>query len=620
MGVVGVLAGALGSASTKADGLLDGRGPGVDRRLSARELNVELAFALAFVATGVAILAGTAPVGDVDATRMVLLVGACALLTRVRFPLGPGLVAPTQVVFVPMVFLLPVPAVPLLVAAAAVTGELPEIVRRRAGLERAVVAVADSWYAVGPVLVIAALGPADPSGDAWAVYLLALAAQFAVDLVASTLREWLGAGVPPASLVPVLGLVYLVDVLLTPVGLLAVLATGEHPYAFLLAFPSGALLALIARERSKRIARELELGRAHRRSARLLARQTAQLRQSADELARAHRRVGEAVASTLDREALHGVLLTGTVEAVHADCGRLSARAPDGSLGVAMATGEPGRCAAALDAVEARAAELAGPGPWLETVGEATALAVPLGGPSRGDRRRKSDALIVARTGRPFSTAERDLLDHLAGQAAVSLENLELHELVQRQAATDELTGLLNHRHLHQVLDQTLRERGQRPVALLMLDIDDFKLVNDAYGHQWGDRVLTEVAGALRAESRPFDHAGRYGGEELALVLPGTTLEEARVVAERVRAAIAALGFAPPAAEAFRVTASVGIAEVPACARDRQMLVGAADAAMYAAKRAGKNRTAEAPLAGRFARPERHEPRRSGARTMPPSG
>jgi len=585
----------IAAALAMADGLLERRGPSVARRLSARELCAELVVALAFLATAATMLLALAPARALDAVSAALLVGTYALVARVKFQLGPGLVRPTQLVFVPMLFLLPAPAVPLLVAAGGVLCELPEILHRRARPERTLVAVADGWYSVGPALLIALVGADEPSAAAWSVYLLALSAQFAVDLVASTLREWLGAGIPPAALARVLALVYLVDALLAPIGLLAVLATSAHRYAYLLAVPPGALLALIGRERGKRIERELTLGRAHRRSAGLLAAQAADLRRQADQLRRAHRRVGEAVVCTLDRGALERLLLTTAIEAVQADCGRLSAHTHAGPLIARLAAGRRESCADALRAAEA--ALLADPGTRQVTLGDASALAIQLGGPPPGDRRRATDVLAVARTGPAFSPAERELLEQLAAQAAISLENLELHELIQRQANTDELTGLLNHRRLQQVLGQALldAQRTQRPVALIMLDIDDFKRVNDTHGHQQGDRVLREVAGVLRTASRPLDHAGRYGGEELALVLPATTLDEARAVAERVREAIAALTLTLPNGSSLRVTASLGVATAPDCAPDREALIHAADAAMYAAKRAGKNQTTQAP-------------------------
>ena len=175
-------------------------------------------------------------------------------------------------------------------------------------------AITDSWYAIGPAIVFALLSPGDPGWEDIGIYGLALAAQFGLDFAATTVRERFGAGIDVHELARVLGLVYLVDLLLSPIGFLAVLATDENPYAYLLAVPPGALLALVAGERRKRLERELELGRAYRRSI--------------GDLQRARVRVGEAVASTLDRAALERVLLGAAVEALDADCGRLGRRRP----------------------------------------------------------------------------------------------------------------------------------------------------------------------------------------------------------------------------------------------------------------------------------------------------
>ncbi len=192
---------------------------------------------------------------------------------------------------------------------------------------------------------------------------------------------------------------------------------------------------------------------------------------------------------------------------------------------------------------------------------------------------------------------ESELLEYLTGQAIVSIENADLHETVQRQAVTDELTGLSNVRSLHAGLDREI-ERGRRfnsPVGLVMVDIDDFKMVNDEYGHQQGDEVLTAVAGVLRELSRDIDLPARYGGEELAVVLPQTDAEGAAQVAERMREAIEACRIPSlDGNQPLRVTASFGVAEIPGSADDKAALIAAADAALYRAKRSGKNRVEQA--------------------------
>ena len=136
-------------------------------------------------------------------------------------------------------------------------------------------------------------------------------------------------------------------------------------------------------------------------------------------------------------------------------------------------------------------------------------------------------ALSIARRGRPFDRTEAELLEYLAGQAVVSIENANLHETVERQAVTDELTGLANVRAFWAILRREL-ERNRRfgsSLGLVMIDIDDFKQVNDRHGHQQGDEVLAQVAEILRRLSRDIDAPARYGGEELAVILPETELE-----------------------------------------------------------------------------------------------
>ena len=402
---------AVTAAAAVAEVLLERRGPALTRRLSTRERAVEATAAALLLLTALA-MAIAAP-HDHDVSTAVLLTLCYALMRRVRFPLGPGLIRPTQLVFVPMLFLTPAAAVPLLVTAGSLLGELPELLRRRAHPERLLVIIADGWYAVGPAVVIAALADGDPVDATWGVLLLALAAQITVDFIASTLREWLGAGISPAELLPVLALVYLIDATLAPIGFLAVLASEVHAHAYLLAIAPGALLGLIARERSGRIAHELALERAFRRSTRALDARAEDLRRQAGRL-----QAGESASPPEDRDALERMLLTTTIEALQADCGRLSELDEAGVLHARLTIGR--------DEDALRAAELS-----LGTLCDG-ALAIAVG---------LSHVLAVARPAKDFSSVERDLLEHLAAQAAVSLENLRLEELMRRTSA--ELRAIL---------------------------------------------------------------------------------------------------------------------------------------------------------------------------------
>jgi diguanylate cyclase (GGDEF)-like protein len=225
-------------------------------------------------------------------------------------------------------------------------------------------------------------------------------------------------------------------------------------------------------------------------------------------------------------------------------------------------------------------------------------------------------ALSIARNGRAFNRTEAELLEYLAGQAVVSIENANLHATVERQAVTDEVTGLANVRAFWSILGREL-ERSRRfgsPLGLVMLDIDDFKRVNDRYGHQQGDEILAHVASVLRDLSRDVDVPARYGGEELAVILPETDLDGAARLAERMRAAVE--GMQVPGAGgrgSLRVTASFGVAAAPDSATDAERLVAAADEALYRAKRAGKNRVEQAAPAAdpaRMAEPEPSTPPR----------
>ena len=303
-------------------------------------------------------------------------------------------------------------------------------------------------------------------------------------------------------------------------------------------------------------------------------------------LENAMRRLGEAFASGLDREALLEIAVRTAVDGVDATGGR-----------AVLGDGEEVTRVGELDGLEQLVADAehgsVASGESREGFAdEGSALAHPLaaaGEPPIG-------TVSVWRVGRTFTDAERDLFHYLAAQAAVSLDNVALHETVQRQAVTDELTGLFNHRRFQEGLSQEL-ERARRfgsGVGLVMLDIDNFKQVNDTYGHQVGDMVLREVARVLREYSREIDEPARYGGEELAVVLPGTDLEGAFNLAERVRAGIQALEFPLDGRGKLRVTASFGAAAMPESASDQSSLIAAADTALYAAKRSGKNRTERA--------------------------
>jgi diguanylate cyclase (GGDEF)-like protein len=195
--------------------------------------------------------------------------------------------------------------------------------------------------------------------------------------------------------------------------------------------------------------------------------------------------------------------------------------------------------------------------------------------------------------GEEFGSDQRESAGWLVGHAVIALANAQRHHTVEQQALVDGLTGLANRRLCAAALEKELA-RAQRfgePLALVLTDIDDFKRINDRWGHPTGDEVLKVFAKALRESVREIDLAGRWGGEEFALLLPGTDLEGGRELAERVRRKLVRKKFLAPDGERIRVTASFGVAAFPNAASQDQ-LVAASDGALYEAKRTGKNRVA----------------------------
>jgi diguanylate cyclase (GGDEF)-like protein len=190
-------------------------------------------------------------------------------------------------------------------------------------------------------------------------------------------------------------------------------------------------------------------------------------------------------------------------------------------------------------------------------------------------------------------------LDELRARVRVQLRNRRDREMLQwakaqraslkTAAMSDSLTGLANRRAADEVLDRTL-EGGQRVLAVL-IDIDHFKKINDTYGHARGDRVLAEVASAIKSCARGGDLAARYGGEEFLVILPGAALDVAEGIGERYRRAVQRVELPMPQGAPQPLTVSIGIAGAPGeVATDRAALLHAADEALYEAKQTGRNR------------------------------
>ena len=204
--------------------------------------------------------------------------------------------------------------------------------------------------------------------------------------------------------------------------------------------------------------------------------------------------------------------------------------------------------------------------------------------------------LIASAERRELSGAEMERLSVLANQSSLSLQNALLHAELERLSVTDRLTDLYNHGHMKQRLDEEFKRAARfgHSLSLIMLDIDDFKSFNDTFGHPRGDILLKAVSGVIRTSLRTMDIAARYGGEEFVVVLPETDTQGALAVAERIRADVEAIRLDGPDSELAMKTVSVGVATFPDHAVSSLRLLESADAAMYRAKRAGKNRVMSA--------------------------
>ena len=187
---------------------------------------------------------------------------------------------------------------------------------------------------------------------------------------------------------------------------------------------------------------------------------------------------------------------------------------------------------------------------------------------------------------------KRRLASTVAESVALALANLRLRDSLRRQSVRDPLTDLFNRRHLEETLEREVRRaaRNKAPLGVLMMDVDHFKRFNDTFGHAAGDLVLRQMGNLLRGRSRGGDLPCRYGGEELALVLPDTDLEGALAKAEQVRKDTADLALEAQGRPLGQVTVSIGVAVFPRHGASGEDLLAAADAALYKAKKAGRNR------------------------------
>lgn len=208
----------------------------------------------------------------------------------------------------------------------------------------------------------------------------------------------------------------------------------------------------------------------------------------------------------------------------------------------------------------------------------------------------KVNGLIVADniyTQKPITKEDMRLFMMLANQAGLAIENSRLYELVMHKSHTDTLTGLWNHGYFQNQLEYQISKShtSGSPLSLLLIDIDNFKKLNDTYGHQYGDKILSHIAKILKESSRETDFVCRYGGEEFSIILTNTTPKQGHLFAERIRERIQDHEFpATPNKCLAPITVSIGLASLPGNASTKDELIHQADNALYASKNSGKNR------------------------------
>jgi signal transduction histidine kinase len=234
--------------------------------LARRDLLVELAFGGVFLLVAVAMTIGLAADRDWHAGHAVALCLLFALAIRLNFDVGAGYTSPVQLAFVPMLLLLPTPWVPLLVAGSYLLGKLPDHLSGRAHPTKAIFVLGNSWFSVGPALVLVLGDAQTPEWGDWPVYLAAIVAQLALDVGTGSLREWAGRGIRPN--LEIFSWLLLIDVLLWPLGLLAAFAADQVDFLFLLLVPPAGLLVVFAQERASRIDSVLRLYETEREAVR----------------------------------------------------------------------------------------------------------------------------------------------------------------------------------------------------------------------------------------------------------------------------------------------------------------------------------------------------------------
>ena len=515
-----------------------------------RERITERAVAAAFLVAAIAVLVIGDGLAAVPIGMSAWLVALCFVLLQIEFEVGEGRTRPVQLVLMPMFFLLPPALVPLLVVVAQLLAHLPADVARRKPLTGLSSTVADSWFALGPALVLVWLEPSGVTATA-AVVVLAVLAQIAIDFAVAVVRLRVGAGIDVRPQLASFAWVYGVDVLLTPVGLLAAAVGRVEPWAVAAVLPLAALLAVFARERHGRIENALELRRmAEQNEARLES-----IVQNSSDL--------------------------------------IAILAPDGAIRILTGATDGVFGEDRHEAIGTLIRDWAHPDdvPLVDALLATVSLGDSQASHAAEWRIRRADD----RYGYVETLATNLLGDERIGGIVLTARDIDerraFEEQLRHRAFHDPLTGLANRALFYDRIEHAL-SRGtgdEQHVAVLFIDLDDFKVVNDSMGHAVGDELLIAVAARLRGCIRSADTAARFGGDEFGLLLEHVAgPNEVVNIAERVMTAFES----PVVVHGEAIVLSVSIGMVLSAPEDRSAdeLLRRADLAMYAAKSHGKRR------------------------------
>ena len=426
-----------------------------------------------------------------------LLVVLYAVFSRsIRLPLGAGSFVPSYLVLVPMLVLLPPGTVPLLAVFGAGLGAVAQYALGRERLERTLTAIADTWYAVAPAVVLMIAGQRTGHIAGAAILGGAFLAGCVTDLIASTLREWLTETVAPSLQARVIMVVWSVDACIAPLGLLVAQAARKSTVELLLLLPLAAVLMVVDHDRRLRIAE---------------TRQRLKRAVQIERVELAAKRVSDAIDAHLDIGALGNLVLDCALQVVSADSGYLIL---GGDLQPVIREGaKVAALRAQLDA--ASGAAWANSQPCHLESDDRFALALPLSALGRSD-----GVLALARCDRSFDEAERGAVQAFVDQLGRASVDGATYEELRVAAFTDALTGIGNRRKLTADLNARLSaSTREQSFALALFDLDGFKGYNDRFGHSAGNAMLTKLASRLAMAVSGDGAAYRLGGDEFCVLI-----------------------------------------------------------------------------------------------------